>query len=217
MFSFITLSFHCMYAHTHTHKNQVSNSYFTISNLFLLLYSYRITESKPYQLGGLPSIQFSHSVASDSLWPCGLQHARFPCPSPTPRARSNSCPSSQWCHPTILILCHPLLLLHSIFPSNRVFSKESVLHIRWPNHWSFSFSISPSKEYSGLISLRLTGLILQSKGLSRVFSNTTVQKHQFFGTQLSLWVQISHPYMTTGKPIALTRQTFVSKVMSLAF
>ena len=86
-----------------------------------------------------------------------------------------------------LILFHPLLLLLSIFTSIRVFSKESVLCIRWPKYWSFSFSISPSNEYSGLISLGLTGLILQSKGLSRVFSNTTVQKHQFFSTQLFLY------------------------------
>ena len=86
-----------------------------------------------------------------------------------------------------LILCHPLLL-PSIFPSIRVFSDESVLHIRWPNYSSFSFSISPSNEYSGLISFRITGWIaLPSKELSRVFSNTTVQKHQFFCAQLSLW------------------------------
>ena len=86
-----------------------------------------------------------------------------------------------------LILCHPLLLLPSIFPSIRVFSNESVPCIRWPKYWSFSFSISPSNEYSGLISSGLTGLIsLQSKGLSRVFSNT-VQKHQFFSAQLCLW------------------------------
>ena len=85
-----------------------------------------------------------------------------------------------------LILCCPLLLLPSIFPSIRVFSQESILHIRWPKYWSFNFSISPSNEYSGLIFFRITGLILQSKGLSRVFSNTTVQKHQFFSTQLSL-------------------------------
>ena len=86
-----------------------------------------------------------------------------------------------------LIHCHPLLL-PSIFPSIWVFSNESALHIRWPKYRSFSFSISPSNEYSGLIFFGLTGLIsLQSKGLSRVFSNSTVQKHQFFGTQLSLW------------------------------
>ena len=80
-----------------------------------------------------------------------------------------------------LILCRPLLL-PSIFPSIRVFSSESVLHIRWPKYWSFSFSISPSSEHSGLISFRVDCLILQSKGLLRVFSNTTIQKHQFFGT-----------------------------------
>ena len=86
-----------------------------------------------------------------------------------------------------LILCHPLLLLPSIFPSIRVFSNESVLYIRWPKYWSCSFNISPSNEYSGLISFRMDWLdLLQSKGLSRVFSNTTVQKHQFFSAQLSL-------------------------------
>ena len=86
-----------------------------------------------------------------------------------------------------LILCRPLLLLPSIFPQIRVFSNESALRVRWPNYWSFSFNISPSSEHPGLISFRMTGWIsLQSKGLSRVFSNTAVQKHQFFGTRLSL-------------------------------
>ena len=87
-----------------------------------------------------------------------------------------------------LILCRSLFLLPSIFPSIRVFSKESVLCIRWPKYWSLSFSISPSSECSGLISFRMDWLdSLKSKGLSRVFSNTTVQKHQFFGAELSLW------------------------------
>jgi len=86
-----------------------------------------------------------------------------------------------------LILCCPLLFLPSIFPSIRVFSNESVLHIRWPEYWSFSSSISPSNEYSGLISFRMDWLdLLAVQGLSRVFSNTIVQKHQFFNTQLSL-------------------------------
>ena len=85
-----------------------------------------------------------------------------------------------------LILCCPLLLPPSIFPSIRVFSSESFLHIKGPKYWGFGFSISPSSEYSGLISFRMDWLDLQSKGLSRVFSNTTIQKHQFFGTQLSL-------------------------------
>ena len=87
-----------------------------------------------------------------------------------------------------LILCHPLLLLPSVFPSIRVFSNKSVLHIRWPKYWSFSFSISPSNEYSGQISFRMDWLdLLVVKGFSRVFSNTTVQKHQFFSVQPSLW------------------------------
>ena len=130
-----------------------------------------------------------HLVAQScpTLRPHGLQHARLPCPSPSPAARSNSCPLSLWRHPPISS-CRPLLL-PSIFPSIRVFSNESALCIRWAKYWSFSFSISPSSEYSGLISFRiLTGLIfLLSKGLSRVFSNTTAWKHQFFSTQPSLW------------------------------
>ena len=116
-----------------------------------------------------------------------------------------------------LILCHPLLLLPSIFPNVKVFSNKSV-HIRWPKYWSFSFSISPSNEYSGLISFRMDWLdLLAVQGTLNIFSNTIVQKHQFFGAQLSSWSNSSHPYMTTGKTIVLTRQTFVGKVMSLLF
>ena len=90
--------------------------------------------------------------------------------------------------PNNLIFCRPLLLLPSVFPSIRGFSSESVLPFKWPNYWIFSFSISPSNTYSGLISFRIDCLIsLQSKALSRLFSNTTFQKHQFFGTQLSFW------------------------------
>ena len=84
----------------------------------------------------------------------GLQHTRLPCPSPTPRVCSNLCPPIQWCHPTISS-CHPLLLLPSIFPRNRIFSNESVLHMRWPKYWHFSFSISPSNENLGLNSFRM--------------------------------------------------------------
>ena len=95
---------------------------------------------------------------------------------------------------------------------------ESALHIRWPEYWSFSFSISPSNKYSGLISLGLTGLIsLQSKGLSRVFSNTTIQKHQFFGTQPSLWSNSHIHTWLLEKPIALMIPTFIGNVMSLLF
>ena len=123
---------------------------------------------------------------SNSLQPCGLQQVRLPCPSPTPKACSNSCASSRWCHPTISSDIH-LLLPTSIFPSIRVFSNESVLHIRWPKYWTFSFSLSPSSEYSGLISFRMDwlDLLAVSKGLSRIFSITTVQKHQFFSTEFS--------------------------------
>ena len=114
-----------------------------------------------------------------------------------------------------LVFCHPLLLLPSIFPSIRVFSNESALHIRWPKYWSFSFSISPSSEYSGLISFRIDYLIsLQSKGLSRVFSNTTIEKHQFFGTQPFLWSNshIIHDYWKNHSfdEMDLCRQSNVS-------
>ena len=116
-----------------------------------------------------------------------------------------------------LILCRPLLLLPSIFPSFRVFSNESVLHIRWTNYWSFSFSISASSEYSGLISFKMDWLdLLAVQGtlkslLQHCSSKASVLHHSAF-----FMVQLSHPYMTAGKTIALTRQTFVGKVMSLS-
>ena len=117
-----------------------------------------------------------------------------------------------------LILCRPLSLLPSIFPSIRVFSSESVLHIRWPKYWSFSFNISISNEYSGLISFRMDWLdLLAVQGalkslLQHHSSKASILQHSAF-----FIVQISHPYMTTGKTVALTRLTFVSKVMSLLF
>ena len=97
------------------------------------------------------SVEFSHSVVSDSLWPHELQHTRPPCPSPTPGVHPNPCPLSQWLPSNHIILCCPLLLLPSIFPSIRVFSNDSALHIRWPKYWSFSFNISPPNEHPGLI------------------------------------------------------------------
>ena len=112
-----------------------------------------------------------------------------------------------------LILCCPLLLLPSLFPSIRVFSNEFALCVRWPKYWSFS--ISPSNGYSGLISFRIDWFgLLASKGLSIVFSSTTVWEHQIFSAQPSLWSRF-HNLMTTGKTIALTIWTFVGKVMSL--
>ena len=121
-----------------------------------------------------------------------------------------------------LILCHPPLLLPSVFPRIRVFSNESVLHIRWPKYWSFSFMnewiFNPSNEYSGLISFRIDWLdLLAVQGTrGRVFSNTTFQKHQLQCSAFFI-VQLSHPYITTGKTIALTRWIFVGKVMFLLF
>ena len=146
----------------------------------------------------------SRSVMSDSLRTHGLQHARLPCPSPTPRACSDSCPLSQWCYPTNL--CCPLLLLPSIFPSIRVFSNESALPIRWPKYWNFSFSISPSSEHPGLISFRMDWLdLLAVQGalkspLQHRSSKTSILPHSAF-----FLIQLSHPYMTTGKTTALTR------------
>ena len=131
------------------------------------------------------SIQFSHSVVSDSLWPHGLQHTRLPCPSPTPGAYSNSCPSTQWCHPNHLILSShsPAFNLsqHQSF-------FQSILRIRWPKYWSFSFSNSPSNEYSGLISFRMDWLdLLAAQGtLKSLLQYHAVQKRQFFSAELSL-------------------------------
>ena len=163
------------------------------------------------------SIQFSHSVMSDSLQPYGLQHARLPCPSPTPGANSNSCLLSWWCHPTISSSVIPFSCPQS-FPASGSFQMSQLFA-------SGGQSIGASASASVLpvniqdwFPLGLTGLIsLQSKGLSRVFSNTTVWKHRFFGTQLSLWSNSHIHTWLLEKTIALTRWTFVSKVMSLFF
>ena len=156
---------------------------------------------------------------SDSLWLHGLQCTRLPCPLPTPGAYSNSCPSSQWCHPTI--------------SSSAAHSPPAFNHSQHQGLFKWVSSSQSGGQSIGVSALATvlpmtiqdwcplgwTGWIsLQSKGLSRVFSNTTVQKYQFLYTQLSLWsVQLSHPYITIGKTRALTRQIFVGKVMSLIF
>ena len=118
-----------------------------------------------------------------------------------------------------LILCHPLLLLPLIFPSIRVFSHESVLHIRWTEYWSFSFSISPSNEYSGLVSFRLTDWfdLLAVQGTLRSPLQHHSSKALILHHSVFFIIQLSYPYMTTGKTIALTRWNLVSKVMSLLF
>ena len=117
-----------------------------------------------------------------------------------------------------LIFCYPLLLLSSIFPSSRVFSNESVLCIRWAKYWSFSFSISPSNEYSGLISFRMDWLdLLAVQGTLKRLLQHHSSKASILWCSAFFIVQLSHPYMTAGKTIALTRQTFVGKVMSRLF
>ena len=117
-----------------------------------------------------------------------------------------------------LILCHPLLLLPSIFPSIRVFSNESALHIRWPKYWSFSFNISPSNEHTGLISFRMGWLdLLAVQGTLKSILQYHSSKASILWCSIFFIVQLSHLYMTTGKTIALTRWTFVGKIMSLLF
>ena len=140
---------------------------------------------------------------SGSLQPHGLQHGRLSCPSLSPGACSNSRSLSQWCHPTIS--SHHRLLLPSIFPTIRVFSSESIFHIRWPKYWSFNFSISPSNEYSGLNSFRIDRFDLFAvPGTLK----SLLQHHNLKAS--ALWcsaffmVQLSYLYMTTGKTIALT-------------
>ena len=150
------------------------------------------------------------------LRPHGLQHTRLPCPSPTSKTYSNSCPSSQWCHPTISSSVVPFSSCIQSFPASGCFPMSRFFA---SGGQSIGFSASASvlpMNIQDWSPLGWTGWIsLQSKGLSRVFYNTTFQKHQFFSAQHFL--QLLHPYMTTGKTIALTRWNFVGKVMSLLF
>ena len=155
---------------------------------------------------------------SDSLWPHESQHTRPPCPSPTPGVYSNLMFIESVMPSSHLILCHHHLLLSPIPPSIRVFSNESTLCIRWPKYWSFNFNISPSNEHPGLISFRMDWVdLLAVQGtlkslLQHHSSKASILRHSAFFT-----IQLSHTYMTNGKTIALTRQTFVGKVMSLLF
>ena len=151
--------------------------------------------------------QFSCSDMSNSSQLHGLQHTRLPCPSPTPRACSNSSPSSQWCHPTISL---SVILSSShlqIFLSIRVFSSESALRIRWPKDCRFRLSISPSNEYfSGLISFRINWLdLLAVQGTLKSLRQHQSSEAAILQPSAFFIVQLSHPYMTTGKTIALTK------------
>ena len=154
------------------------------------------------------SVQFNRSVVSDSLWSHGLQHAR------PPWVYSNSCSLSQWCHPTISTSVVPFSSHLRSFPASKSFQKS--LRIRWPKYWSFSFNISPSSEYSGLISLKIDWFdLLAVQGTFRSLFQHNSLKASILWHSAFFIVQLSHPYMTTGKTRALTRWTFVGKVMSL--
>ena len=154
---------------------------------------------------------------SDSLRPHESQHVRPPCPSPSPGVHSNSCPSSRRCHPAIsssvvpFSSCPQSLLASESFPMSQ-------LCTRWPKYWSFSFSIIPSKEHPGLISFRMDWLgLLAVQGTLKSLLQHHSAKASILRRSAFFTVQLSHPYMTTGKTIALTRRTFVGKVMSLLF
>ena len=163
------------------------------------------------------SVQFSLLVMSDSLRPHESQHAWPPCPSPTPGVHSDSRPLSQWCHPAISSSVIPFSSCPQSLPASESFPMSQLFTWGGQSTGASALASFLPKKSQGWSPLKWTGWIsLQSKGRTRVFSNTTVQKHQFFGTQLSS-VQLSHPYMTTGKTIALPRRTFVDKIMSLLF
>ena len=154
------------------------------------------------------SVQFSHSVVSASLWPHGLQHAKPPYPSPAPRVYSNSCPLSQWCHPTILSSVIPFFHLQS-FPASGSFPM-SQLFTSGGQSWLFSFRISPSNEYSGLISFRIDWLdLLTVQGTLKSLLQHHRSKASILWHSAFFIVQLSQPYMTTGKIIVLIRWTFV--------
>ena len=145
--------------------------------------------------------QFSSSVLSDSLRPHELQHVRPPCPSPTPRVHPQPMPIVSVMPSNYLILCHSLLFLPSVFPSIRVFSNESALHIRWPKYWSFSFNISLSNEHPGLISFRMDWLdLLAAQGTLKSVLQHHSSKAPILLCSAFFIVRLSHPYMTTEKP-----------------
>ena len=175
------------------------------------------TKAERRKVISFSSVQFSHSVVSDSLLPYESQHARPSCPSPTPGVHPDSRPSSQWCHPAISSSVVRFSSCSQSLPAS-VFSNESTLHMRWPKYWSFSFSIIPSKEIPGLISFRMDRLdLLAVQGTLKSLLQHHSSKASILRCLALFIVQLSHPYMSTGETIALTRWTFVGRVMSLLF
>ena len=149
---------------------------------------------------------------SNFLQPHGLQHARPPCPSPTPGACSNSCPSSQWCHPIISSSVIPFSSCLQSFPASGSFSNKAALCIRWPKYWSFNFSINPTNEYSGLIFFRNDWFDLCAvQGPLKSLLQHHSSKTSILRCSAFFMVQLSHLYTTTGKTIALTVRTLLAK------
>ena len=164
------------------------------------------------------SVEFTRSVMSDCLRPHESKHARPPCPSPTPRVYSDPCPSSWWCHPAISSSVVPFSSCPQSLPASGSFPMSQLLELRWPKDWSFSFSISPSKEHPGLSSFRMDWLdLLAVQGTLKSLLQHHTSKPSILWRSAFFTVQLSHPYMTTGKTIALTRWTFVGKVNVSAF
>ena len=158
------------------------------------------------------SVQFSRSVVYDSLHPHGLTNAILPCPSTNSQSLLKLKSIESGMPSNHLVLCHPLVLPPSIFSSIRVSSNESVLRIRWPKDWSFSFSISPSNEYSGQISFRMDWLdLLTVQGTLKSLLQHHSSKASILWPSVFFIVQLSHPYVTTGQTIALTRWTLLAK------
>ena len=155
---------------------------------------------------------------SHSLQPHGLQHVRPPCPSPTPGVYSNSCSLSRWCHPTTSSSVIPFSSHLQSFPESESFQMSQLVTSGGHKSWSFSFNISPSYEYSGLISFKIDWLdLLAVQGSLKSLFQHHSSKASILRCSAVFIVQLSHPYMTTGKTIALTRRTFLGKVMSLYF
>ena len=148
----------------------------------------------------LSSVQFSHSVVSDSLRPHEPQHTRPPCPSPTPRVHSNSCPSSWWCHPAISSSVVPFSSCPQSLPASESFPMSQLFRMMWPRYWSFSFNISPSNEYKGLISFRMDWLdLLAVQGTLKSLLQHHSSKASILGCSAFFTVQLSHPYMNYWK------------------
>ena len=190
-------------------KNMHSDSFLVRRTCYILFWHFHQRASHQ-----ISSVQFSHSVVSDSLWPHELQHTRPPCPSPTPRIYPNSCPSSQWCHPAISSSVVPFSSCPQSLPASESFPMSQLFAWRGQSI-GFSFSISPFNEQPGLISFRIYWLdLLTVQGTLKSLLQHHSSKVSILWRSAFFTVQLSQPYMTTGKTIALTRWTFVGKVMS---